>query len=166
MNRALSRKAAAKIQWDGILECADEQELGTTRHLEGGGERPPEYDQRVRAVFDVVKREFGECIESLKKQVRITLWIIFPALAISIALGTILAVLKTPVGGSILTSGGLLALFGFMVRAWELARDQLILEFVPTHYEALFRLCVSDEQYEEVFRSLLEEMVELRRNLR
>lgn len=162
---ALSAATARKVNWDKVAQEVTQQGLQASRSTESYV-YPEGYPEKVTEVFQASKVAFAETLAPLRKQVQITLWIVLPALALSIAGGAILAAWKEPVSGGALTSGALAALFVFLNRAWRLGRDQAVLELVPATYETLFRLCKSPQQYEVVFEAFLDEMVTMRRNLR
>lgn len=162
----LSKKTAGSINWRAISQVLDEQGLGANR----GTEEPTvqssdsvDYAERVAKACEAPKREFAARAAVLKRQVQLALWILFPALAIAIVAGVMLAV-KAPIGGGLLSTGGLAALFGFMTRTWRLGRDQLILELFPARYEMLLGLCHTAQQYDLALNALMAEMVEMRRN--
>ena len=162
---SLSAKTARKVNWDKITQEVSHQGLRTLRGPEDHA-YPEGYPEKVTDVFVASKTAFAETLAPLRKQVQITLWIVLPALALSVAGGSLLAAWKEPLGGGALTSGALAALFVFLNRAWRLGRDQAILELVPATYETLFRLCKSPQQYGVVFEAFLDEMVAMRKNLR
>jgi hypothetical protein len=82
------------------------------------------------------------------------------------AFGAYLIASRAAAVGGTVTAGSLGGVFVFIRRAWQLGRDQAILELLPNTYETLLGLSQTPEQYEIVFKAMLEETVALRRHLR
>jgi hypothetical protein len=162
---ALSASTARKIDWDFLAAELHSSGLDSSR-----GEKEllqgEDYGKRVLSVFEGAKREFARALQPLRRQVQVTLWILLPALAITIAAGAALAVYWSAIGGVALSAASFAGFFALLLKSWRLGRDQANLELIPASYEVLFALCKTNEQFKVVFDAFLTEMIEMRKNLR
>ena len=160
--KRLSAGTARRLNWDGI---ATEQARALTSDRDTDPELDDDYEAKVREVFEVAKAEFEKALTPLRNQVRTTLWILLPLLALALGLGCVVAATKHVLGGSAISVAAFSGLLGMIHRAWKLGKDQAILELMPASYEALFGVCQTQSDFKTVFKAFVAEIAEMRSNL-
>jgi hypothetical protein len=162
----LSNKASSMVNWarvdDGIRLVLSE--LDPTRSLSSAapGNALPMVDHEVvRRAFDQAKGEFQKVLAPMKRGLQLAFGMVIASLALAIS-GVALSFLN-PWGGGFLSLAGLGTMVGFFRRAWELNRDQAMLELVPARYELALNLSTSSQEYERILREFLKETATMRR---
>lgn len=122
-----------------------------------------DYPQQVKQAFDATATAFNDCLESLRNQIKVIHWIIFPALGVAVAGGVIAVVFFNRWAGSFLSGGGLATLFLFIAQSWELGRRQVLLGLVPRIYGTMFEVAQTPEQYDQAFQAFKDEVIQIRR---
>ncbi|TPI31490.1 hypothetical protein FJ414_23310 [Mesorhizobium sp. B3-1-6] len=159
----LSTVTARRINWrliDDALGTALDQSGPDRGGRETTGRPNSASDETLQRAFAIVSSEFLRVLDPLRTQVKFVSWLILASIAVTIA-GGVLAFLQ-PVGGGILTLAGIGTLFGLLVKAWQLARDQAMLELVPARYELALRYARSNKQESELIKQFMTETSSIR----
>jgi len=136
--------------------------LGGTRSSDdpSGSEKLSAEDRdRLRKALALVQGEFSKAISSLK---RLMYWItilVIISIAIAISGGVLLQI--TPFGGliSVASVGTLAAL---LIKMWNLARSQAMLEILPSRYELAISFCQTKKDVQELIAQFLSETTSIR----
>ncbi|MES2442462.1 MAG: hypothetical protein V4574_06495 [Pseudomonadota bacterium] len=162
---SLSRQTANRVNWglvdDALGAALDQQgpDRGGRADRKRSGVVGHDHDA-LQDAFAVVRSEFLRVLDPLRRQIALVTWLIFGSVAMTIA-GGVLAFLQ-PVGGGVLTLAGVGTLFGLILKAWQLARDQAMLELVPARYELALRFAQSPAQSSELIRQFMTETSSIR----
>jgi hypothetical protein len=158
-----------RLDWEKINRT-----INAVDAVRGPGERGPEgvaaavalpadYPQKVKQAFDETAVAFNDALDSLRNQIKVIHWIIFPALGVAVASGVIAIVFFKPLVGSLLSGGGLTCLYACIAQSWELGRRQALLELVPRLYGTMFQVARTPDQYDQAFEAYKEELIQIRR---
>lgn len=160
----LSSLTARRIDWQRIDDTtrAALDHLGKSRSAVAGSvAADPVFDPHlVREAFGSMKREFQSVLRPLQLQMRFVSGLIFVSLAVTISGAALTKVSLWR--GSVLSLAGVGAMFGFLTRAWQLAKDQAMLELIPSRYELALQLAASPEQFAAILNEFLRESNSLR----
>ena len=162
----LSDGTNRRLNWEAIT-AARATLAAARRGSESGAAvdtdvRPGDYSEQALKVFATMKTEFASVLKPLRAQIRVTLWILLPGLAIAVGVGGLLAVSGYALGGSAISVGSLGGLVALLRRGWTLGKDQALLELTPVIYATLFGLCRTPKEYEMVLGALVADVTRLR----
>ena len=158
----LSSATVTNVDWDRI----DDASAGVAGHRSSrskGEKRQGPSKTDVARVFQIAKEEFNKASEPLRRTMRIAIWCTVPCLALMVA-GSIGVQFYGNVVGGVVALGGLGSTVVLLRKAWELHRDQWLLELVPTKYELALSLATSQQQFATILDQLLVELSTLRGN--
>ena len=101
-----------------------------------------------------VRQEYANAISGLRNLMRWIVTLVLVAVAVSVAGGALLQV--TPYAG-LISLAGIAGLFGLLVKAWQLARDQAMLELIPARYAVAIETCGTQEDARKLIGVFLAE---------
>jgi hypothetical protein len=123
----------------------------------------PEKQRQLGALFDLFQQQCNTALTELRRSTRACVWTIIVAMMCAVAGAVVLAFLESQrMLGGVLTAGGLGALATVLARALGLARDEAMLQVLPTKYQLAFQLARDPKQYDEAYRAFLAETNSLR----
>jgi hypothetical protein len=161
----LSKRTSRKIDWSTVTDTIgltlDQLSHGRGGGAEGHSPADAVDPAIVRQAFQHVEAEFKRVLEPLRGQMKVVSALVLVSLAIMVA-GAALAFVN-PWGGSILSLGGVGSVLGLLVRAWQLSRDQAMLELIPARYSLALQLCSSPQQCKQILTQFLSETSSLRK---
>jgi len=159
----LSSGTSAKINWSKILD-----QTAGLRVRSGGAPTTvaesaelEKYRERVPQVFAHVKEEFAHASAHVDGHLRM-LRILKAGLVVLIIGSGVLAAVNSTLWGTIVSGGGLAALFAIFVQTSKLSRDQVMLAQLPKNYEMALQLATSPEHFRQILDRFLQETTPLR----
>ena len=114
----------------------------------------------VREAFASAKREFRTVLKPLRTQINLASGLVIVSIAATIA-GAAFAMVNRW-AGSALSIAGIGSMFGILTRMWQLAKDQAMLELIPSRYELALQLASSPEQFSTILNEFLRESTSIR----
>jgi hypothetical protein len=116
--------------------------------------------ESARRAFLAVREEFDKTLIWLRKTIRVAMAGIIGAAAAAVVSAVIVQV--TP-WASLVSMASAGSLFGFIPKAISLARDQVMLELVPSRYSLALELCATRKDLSLLVARFLEETSSLRK---
>ena len=155
----LSGAARTRVNWDRINDAT-----GGARARSTPGAEPRVADpDRVRRIFAVAKEEFKVGLDSLRRLMTLTMWLVGGAGAVALVGLLLILLLDLKIPGAITSGLSLSALLVLVYKMWQLGRDQAMLELIPTSYEVALSLADSPAQFSKILDQFLSETESLRR---
>jgi hypothetical protein len=160
------RKTSALIDWDRL----DALTVGFTDRGTRAASAPEESSiaseekrRQLATLFEAFQNQCGSALKELRRSTRICVGVIALAAVASVAGSAVLAFIHAQklLGGA-LSVGGLGTLVAVLARALALARDEAMLQLLPTRYQLAFALAATPKQYEAAYRAFLAETSSLR----
>jgi hypothetical protein len=159
----LSSWTVRRIDWQKIGDTtrAALDFAGGSRGVRAESPATPPFDPHViREAFASVKREFRTVLKPLRTQMKLASGLVILSLAATIT-GAAFAVVH-PWMGSAVSVAGIGSMFGFLTRMWQLAKDQAMLELIPTRYELALQLATSPDQFSDILNEFMRESTSIR----
>lgn len=161
----LSRHTASRVNWSLINDTLGLQTTvsrDTAAVASSNAERIGERDREaIAAAFNVVKSEFQKTLGWLQRTMRWIIVVTLASMALSVAGAALLLV--SPYFG-IVSIAGIVSMLGALRTAWLLARDQAMLELVPTRYELALSLCATKGDAQRLVDAFLSETGSIRKD--
>lgn len=161
--RSLSRSASSKVNWQRVTDAlgvkssvmrGEESSTGG-----GGGIITAEEREQLRRGIAVVRQEFAVTLGAIRNVMRIVMIAVVVALALSVAGGALIQV--TPYA-SLISVASIGSLFALLFKAWQLSRDQAMLELIPARYSMAIEFCHTHEDAQKLIGAFLAETSSLR----
>lgn len=159
----LSSWAVRRIDWQKIsdttraaLDFVGHSRAGHAQTADATAFNP----EVVREAFASVKREFRTVLKPLRTQMKLASGLVIISIAATIA-GAAFAMVN-PWAGSALSIAGMGSMLGILTRMWQLAKDQAMLELIPSRYELALQLATSPEQFSTILNEFLRESTSIR----
>jgi hypothetical protein len=158
----LSTATSRKLDWVRISDVMVVA-LGNGLADRSPGARTPleNIDQeKVRQAFAHVEEEFKRVLGPLEKTLYVVMALVLAALAVALA-GAAISFIN-PWGGAAIGTVGVVTMLTCLSKAWQLRRDQAMLELLPSRYELALSLCKTQEQYKQFLERFLSETSSLK----
>jgi hypothetical protein len=108
----------------------------------------------LERAFAMARAEFRRVLEHQRNAMKFVTILLLVTLALAVASTTLLRM--TP-WGSTVSIASLVGLVGLLYKAWQLTRDQAMLELIPARYELAMGIATSKRQVEQVLNAFLKE---------
>jgi len=167
-HRELSRPTAARVNWHAIDiafgALDDTVKKGTPSRTSDSDDKLSDDDREaVRRAFEIAKEEFSKTVGGVSRMMRYAIGGMVLALVLSVASGALLQF--TPWAG-LISVASLDVLFGLVHQAIGLARDQAMLELIPSRYVLALALCSTKRELKSLQARFLDETTSLRKRAR
>lgn len=158
----LSPSTVRRVDWQTL-----EDAVAVVRSTSRGSAKtsdPLTQDERdaARRAFQVAQTEFGKALSATRLVVRYTAAGIAISVAVAVCAGVLVQV--TPWSGMVSLSA-IGSLFLLYPRSLALARDQVMLELVPSRYMLAFELCATRKDVNELLTRFLNETASIRKSV-
>ena len=156
-----SSSVAKRLDWNRVTDAfgvLSQTERATASDTVSDKALTDEERAHLRHALNVLKEEFSRVLRSLSRAFQIVVLAMVVALALAVAGGALLQV--TPYA-SVISIAGVGALFGLLGRAWQLARDQAMLELIPARYALAIEGCRTTRDAQKFISTFLAETASL-----
>jgi hypothetical protein len=120
----------------------------------------PEERESARRAFVAARQEFDKALIWLRTTIRWAIASIIGAVVVAVVSGVIVQL--TPWAG-LISIASIGSLFGLLPRAFSLARDQAMLELLPSRYSLALELCATRRDVNALLARFLDETSSLRK---
>lgn len=114
-----------------------------------------------REAFGHAEAEFQWVLKPLRAQMKIVSGLVLVSIAVAITGAALASV--TPWVRGVMSVGGIETLFGLLFKAWQLSRDQAMLELIRARYGIALQLATSPREVKQILTQFLAETSSIRK---
>jgi hypothetical protein len=109
---------------------------------------------RMRQALALVRTEFGRAMVGLQFMTRVVVASVLLAIATAVVGGVLI---QLSPWASLIPVASISVLVGLLIKIYQLARDQILLELVPSRYELAMEFCHTQQDAQDLISKFLEE---------